>query len=58
MGHSLLRLKSILYRFGEVFGENMVGGFEVGDGAGELDEAIVGAGGEVHGGNGLLQECF
>lgn len=36
----------------------MVGGFEVGDGAGEFDEAVVGAGGEVHGGDGLFQECF
>ena len=32
--------------------------FEVGDGAGEFDEAVVGAGGEVHGGDSLLQEYF
>ena len=53
-----LLLKPILNCFGEVFGKDVVGGFEVGDGAGELDEAVVGAGGEVHGGNGLLQEHF
>lgn len=55
---SLLRFKPILYCFGEVFGEDMVGGFEVGDGSGELDEAVVGAGGEAHGGNSLLQETL
>ena len=41
-----------------MFGEDVVGSFEVGDGAGEFDEAVVGAGGEVHGGDGLLQEYF
>ena len=32
--------------------------FEVGDGAGEFDEAVVSTGGEAHGGNGLAQEVF
>ena len=41
-----------------MFGEDVIGGFEVGDGAGEFDEAIVGAGREVHGGDSLLQKYF
>lgn len=55
---SLLRLEPVLDGFGEVFGEDMVSLFEVGDGAGEFDEAVVGAGGEAHGGNGVAQEVF
>lgn len=36
----------------------MVYPFEVGDGAGEFDEAVVSTGGEAHRGNGLAQEVF
>lgn len=54
----LLRFEPVLDGFGEVFGEDVVSLFEVGDGAGEFDEAVVGAGGEAHGGNGVAQEVF
>lgn len=55
---SLLRFEPVLDGFGEVFGEDVVSLFEVGDGAGEFDEAVVGAGGEAHRGDSLAQEVF
>ncbi len=55
---SLLRLEPVLHRFGEVGGGDVVSALEVGDGAGEFDEAIVGAGGETHGRDGLPQKVF
>jgi hypothetical protein len=40
--------RAVLQSFGDVRGGDFVGGGEVGDGAGEFDDAVVGAGGEVH----------
>lgn len=39
-------------------GGDVVSTLEVGDGAGEFDEAVVGAGGETHGGDGLTKQVF
>jgi hypothetical protein len=38
----------VLHRFGEVFGSDGGGFIQVGDGAGDFENAVVGAGGEAH----------
>ncbi len=45
--HSLLCLESVLYRFGEVFREDMIGIFEIGNRSREFYDAVIGADGEV-----------
>lgn len=39
--------RAILDRFAHVFGRNRVGGGEIGDGAGDFEDAAVGAGAQV-----------
>lgn len=43
----LFRLKAVLQGFGDVGGGNFFGTFEIGDGAGDFDDAIIGAGAQV-----------
>lgn len=47
---------SVLDRFGDVAGVDLLFSRQVGDGAGQLEDAVVGAGGETQGVEGLLQQ--
>jgi hypothetical protein len=44
--------------FGDVFGGDVGGLGEVGDGAGDFEDAVMGAGGEAHAADGQLQGAF
>ena len=44
--------------FGDVFGLDRVGAFEVGDGAGDFQDAVVGAGAEALLGHGAFEQAF
>ncbi len=45
-------------RFADVVGEDVFGGGEVGDGAGDFEDAVVGSGAEVQLGHGHLHHAF
>ena len=49
---------AILDGFGEVLGGDGGGMIEVGDGAGDLEDAVVGAGGEAHAADGHFEGAF
>src|SRR5580658_4547667 len=49
---------AILYRFGNVFRLEARGVFEVGDGAGYFQDAVVGAGAEALLGHGAFEQAF
>ena len=48
--------RAVLQCFGDVGGSYFFDAGQVGDGAGDLDDFLVRAGGEIHGGGGLGQE--
>src|ERR1700722_10726041 len=49
---------AVLDGFGDVFGLDRVGAFEVGDGAGDFQDAVVGAGAEALLGHGAFEQAF
>ena len=48
---------AVLDGFGDVFGGNSSGAGEVGDGAGDLEDAVVGAGAEAQAADGATRGC-
>lgn len=50
--------RAILDGFGDVGDGEVLGGFEVGDGAGDFEDAVVGAGGESLLEHGAFEEFF
>jgi hypothetical protein len=49
---------AVLDGFGEVLGGDVGGMIEVGDGAGDFEDAVVGAGGEAHAADGHFEGAF
>ena len=49
---------AVLDCFGEVFGADVVGVIQVGDGAGDLEDAVVGAGAEAHAADGHFERAL
>src|ERR1700730_9730277 len=49
---------AVLDGFAEVAGLDIFVGVEVGDGAGDFEDAVVGAGGKTEAGDGVLEQFF